>query len=104
MAARRPASLSLTCVARVECVRECSELEDILAANAARPGYSLAEIQSRLAGGTVLVIDATLLGRLERSLPLSWLKDQNVISTAPRVPRTLAADAWERLRPRLMLA
>jgi hypothetical protein len=103
-AARRPASLSLTCVARVECVRECSELEDILAVNAARPGYSLAEIQSRLAGGTVLVIDATLLGRLERSLPLSWLKDQKALASAPRVPRKLEPEAWQRLNPRLLLA
>jgi hypothetical protein len=52
----------------------------------------------------VLVLDAVLLGRLERFLPLSWLKDQGVISAAPRVPRALPADAWERLRPRLMLA
>jgi GNAT superfamily N-acetyltransferase len=103
-ASGRPASSSLTCVARVERARECDRLEDILALNAPRPGYSLAEIRSRLAGGPVLVLDAILLGRLERFLPLSWLKDQGVASAAPRGPRTLAADAWERLRPRLMLA
>ncbi|MCJ7452930.1 MAG: hypothetical protein MUO39_10730 [Steroidobacteraceae bacterium] len=103
-AARRPASSSLTCVGRVERVTQCDQLEDILARNAARPGYSLSEIQSRLEQGPVLVVDAILLGRLERFLPLSWLKDQSVMASAPRVPRKLAADAWGRLNPRLLLA
>jgi len=103
-AARRPASSSLTCVARVERVRECGQLEDVLAGNAARPGHALSEIQSRLAQGPVLMVDAMLLGRLERFLPLSWLKDQGIVTSAPRVPRKLAPEAWERLNPRLLLA
>jgi GNAT superfamily N-acetyltransferase len=103
-AARRPASSSLTCVARVERASECTELEDILASNAARPGYSLTEIQSRLAGGPVTMLDAMLLGRLERFLPLPWLKEQKILTAAPRTLRRLPAEAWERLSPRLMLA
>jgi hypothetical protein len=64
----------------------------------------LSEIQSRLAQGPVLVVDAILLGRLERFLPLSWLKDQGVMASVPRGPRKLAPEAWERLNPRLLLA
>jgi GNAT superfamily N-acetyltransferase len=103
-AARRPASSSLTCVARIERIRQCAQIEEVLALNAARPGYSLAEIRSRLDQGPVLVVDAILFGRLERFLPLSWLKDQGVMPSAPRVPRQLSPEAWERLNPRLLLA
>jgi GNAT superfamily N-acetyltransferase len=102
--ARRPASSSLTCVARVERVRQCDELKDLLALSAARPGHSLAEMRSRLALGPVLVVDAILLGRLERFLPLSWLKDQGVVASAPRTARKLTPGNWERLNPRLLLA
>jgi hypothetical protein len=103
-AARRPASSSLTCVVRVERVRQCIELEDLLASNAARPGHSLAEIQSKLADGPVTVLDVLLLGRLERFLPMSWLKDQLLLTTMPRSLRKLPAGTWDRLSRRLMLA
>lgn len=100
----RPASSSLTCIARVEASRQCSELEEVLALNACRPGHSLAEIRSRLAEGPVTVLDVAMLGRLERFLPLAWLKEQGVLAAAPRGLRRLEREGWERISGRLLLA
>lgn len=103
-APRRAASASLTCVARVEQTRECSLLEEVLALNAPRPGCSLAALQSRLAEGPVTVLDALMLGRLERFLPLPWLKEVDALKSAPRGLTRLPADAWTRITGRLALA
>ena len=103
-AARRPGSASLTAVARVERVLACDALEEVLALNASRPGYSLAGILSRLNDGPVTVIDATMLGRLERFVTLAWLKDRGVLGSVPRGLKALAPEAWQRLHERLVLA
>ena len=103
-APRRPASSALTCIARVERAQSCERLADVLALNASRPGYSLAEIQSRLSEGPVMVVDALMLGRLERFVPLARLKDLGVLGAAPRGAKALPGDAWERLAGSLALA
>lgn len=103
-AARRPASSSITAVARVEHVTRCTLLEDVLERNAPRPGASLAEIRALLENGAVTVLDVTLAGRLERFLPLEWLKEYGVLRAAPRSLRRLDEAGWEALAPRLTLA
>lgn len=103
-AARRPGSASLTCVARVDRTQHCETLADVLALNAARPGYSLAELQSRLSAGPVAVIDASMLGRLERFVTLGRLKDLGIVGAAPRALRPLQPQDWERLSACLSLA
>ncbi len=103
-APRRHASSSLTCMARVERAQECGRLQDVLALNASRPGYSLPEIQSALAEGPVTVIDASMLGRLERFVPLARLKDLDVLGAAPRGAKPLGQEAWARIAGMLALA
>lgn len=103
-APRRQASASLTCVARIERVQECIELEDVLALNASRPGYSLQALVSMLHSGPVTVFDVAMLGRLERFVPLAQLKDLDILGSAPRSLKRLAPDAWQRLAARLALA
>jgi hypothetical protein len=103
-AARKPASASLTAIARVDRVLTCDALEDVLALNASRPGYSLAAILSRLHDGPAIVIDATMLGRLERYVTLAWLKDREVLGSAPRGLKALSPEAWQRVSERLLLA
>lgn len=93
-APRRPAASSITAVARVDRLAECTTVADVLAVNAARPCCTLADLQAQLAGGPLAVLDLTMLGRLERLLPLAQLKDKGVLNSAPRAPRALAADAW----------
>ncbi len=100
----RAASATITAVARVERLTECSSVEEVLTVNACRPGYSLREIRERLAQGPVTVLDAALLGRLDHLLPLAWLKEQGVVTSAPRGLVGVEADAWTRLAPRLALA
>lgn len=103
-ASRRQASASVTCAMRIDRVEDCVMLEDVLALNASRPGCSLPTIQARLANGPVSVLDVAMLGRLERFLPLSWLKEHGVLGAAPRGLKRLDDDAWQRLERRLALA
>lgn len=102
-APHRPAASCLTAAARVDRVAECATLGDVLAHNAARPCYTLADMLAQLAQGPVAVLDLTMLGRLERLLPLAQLRDKGVLSGAPRVLRPLALDAWARLAGNLSL-
>lgn len=102
-APRRPAASCITAVARVDRVAECTSLGDVLALNATRPCYTLAEIQAQLAHGPLAVLDLTMMGRLERLLSLAQLKDRGVLTSAPRAPRPLAADAWATLTRSLSL-
>lgn len=102
-APRRPAASCLTAVARVDRLVECTTIGDVLALNAARPGYTLADLHAQLAGGPLVVLDLTMLGRLERLLPLAQLKDKGVLTSAPRGPRALEAEAWARLAGSLAL-
>ena len=103
-AARRPGSASLTCIARVDRTQRCETLEDVLTLNATRPGYSLDDLQSRLSEGPVTVIDASMLGRLERFITLGKLKDLGIVGAAPRALRPLEPGDWERLSACLALA
>lgn len=103
-APRRPASASLTSLARVERVQACSALEDVLALNASRPGCTLESIVSRLEAGPVAVLDFALLGRLERFVPLARMKELDVLGSAPRGLRPLPPGAWQRLAGSLALA
>lgn len=103
-AARKPASASLTAIARVERVLACDALEEVLALNALRPGYTLAGILARLNDGPAMLIDATMLGRLERYVTLAWLKEREVLGSAPRALKALSPEAWQRLCERLQLA
>jgi hypothetical protein len=103
-AAGHPAANSITALARVEAVTHCAELDEILALSAARPGYRLSDIRSRLAAGPVVVADLRLQGRLSRLLPLALLKDAGVVKSAPRALMPLTAEAWLRLTERLELA
>lgn len=100
----RAASATVTAVARVERMTECATIADLLALNASRPGQTLAAMRERLAEGPLAVVDATMLGRIERFLPLAWLKDQGIVSVAPRGLAQVERGAWERLAPRLGLA
>jgi GNAT superfamily N-acetyltransferase len=99
----RSASASLTCLARVERALGCSLPEEVLAVNAPRPGYSLAAIRSLVADGPVVALDVAMLGRLERFLPLAWLRDLQVLESAPARLEPLPTDAWERIAGRLFL-
>jgi len=99
-----PATLSVTALAQVEAVTHCEELDEILALTAARPGYRLAEIRARLAQGPVAVADLRLQGRLGRLLPLSLLKNEGIVKSAPRGLVPISAEAWLRLSSRLDLA
>ncbi len=103
-APRRPASASVTSVARVERLQVCDTLEDVLALNASRPGYTLEHLASQLQAGPVLVLDLALLGRLERFLSLARMKELGVTGAAPRGLRQLSPDAWQRLSGCLALA
>jgi hypothetical protein len=103
-AMRRPASATVTSLARVERVQACDSLQDVLALNASRPGYTLEGIASRLQAGPVVVLDLALLGRLERFLPLARMKDLDVLGSAPRGLKRLSPDAWRRLAGCLALA
>jgi hypothetical protein len=103
-APRRPASASVTSLARIERVQACEVLEDVLAMNASRPAYTLEDIASRLQAGTVVVMDVTLLGRLERFLSLERMKDFGALGSAPRGLKRLTPDAWRRLSACLTLA
>jgi len=103
-APRRPASASVTSLARVERVQACDTLEDVLAMNATRPGYALEEITSRLEAGRVMVLDLALLGRLERFLPLERMKELDVLGSTPRGLKRLSQDAWRRVAGCLTLA
>jgi hypothetical protein len=102
-APRRPTASCLTAVAHVDRVAECASLGDVLALNAARPCYTLADMLAQLAQGPVAVLDLTMRGRLERLLSLGQLKDKGVLTGAPRAPRALTADAWDRLAGNLSL-
>ena len=102
-APRRQAAACLTAVARVDRSVECADLGDVLALNAARPGGTLADLQAQLADGPLAVLDVTMLGRLERLLPLAQLKDRGVLNGAPRGPRPLPARVWAGLAGRLAL-
>ena len=101
---RRPASASVTGLARIERVQSCAALEDVLALNASRPGYALEEICSRLEAGPVMVLDLALLGRLERFLPLARMRELDVLGSAPRGLKRLPPDGWQRLSACLALA
>ena len=103
-APRRPASASVTSLARIERAQACNSLQDVLALNASRPGYTLEGIASRLQAGPVLVLDVALLGRLERFLPLARMKDLEVLGSAPRGLKRVPTDAWRRLAGCLALA
>ena len=103
-AAHRAASASLTCVARVESAHPCARLDEVLALGASRPAHSLAEITSRLSEGATLVVNALMLGRLQRFIALSRLKDLGMATAMPRRPEPLDPGAWERLRGNLALA
>jgi len=103
-AQRRPASASVTSLARVEGARTCDALEDVLAVNASRPGYRLEEIEARLRAGPVMVLDLALLGRLERFLTLARMKDLGVLRSAPRGLNRLSREAWDRVSGFLALA
>lgn len=102
-ASRRKAAACVTALARVEAVTRCAKVEDVLALTAARPGLSLADIRSRLERGPVAVVDLRLHGRLLRLLPLSVLKDEGILASAPRGPLPLDTTAWARLAARLDL-
>jgi hypothetical protein len=102
-APRRAAAACATALARVEAVTRCSKIDEVLALTAARPGLSLADIRGRLERGPVAVVDLRLHGRLLRLLPLAMLKDEGILSSAPRGPLPLGATAWQRLSPRLEL-
>jgi hypothetical protein len=101
---RRPASASVTGVARIERVHTCSALEEVLALNATRPGYTLEQIGSRLEAGPVTVLDLALLGRLERFLTLARMKELDVLGSAPRAMKHLPPEAWQHLSACLALA
>ena len=103
-AARRPASACITAVARVERAQDCGRIEDVLALNACRPGYALSEIVARLADGPVTALDLVMLGRVERFLPLAWLKECGVLPAAPRAMKRLDPAQWDDLSGRLLLA
>jgi len=103
-APRRSASASVTGLARIERVQSCDTLQDVLATNASRPGYTLEEITSRLEAGPVTVLDLVLLGRLERFLPLARMKELDVTGSAPRGLKRLPQDAWQRMSAFLALA
>ncbi len=103
-AARRPASSSITAVARVDHAARCERLEEILELSAPRPGWSLEEMRHRLDQGHVTVVGLTMAGRLERFLPLSWLRENGVLSSLPRALRRIEPEQWERVAPRLLLA
>jgi hypothetical protein len=103
-APRRPASASVTSVARIERVQACETLEDVLAMNASRPGYTLEDIALRLHAGPVAVMDLTLLGRLERFLPLHRMREFGALGSAPRGLKRLPPDAWRRVSACLTLA
>lgn len=102
-AAGRPASSSMTAAAHVERVARCERLQDVLELNASRPGPSLEEIRARLQAGPVTAIDVTMMGRLERFLPMGWLRETGVLASAPRTLRQLEGGQWETLAPRLVL-
>jgi len=45
-----------------------------------------------------------MAGRLERFLPLSWLRENGVLPSPPRTLRRIDPARWEALAPRLVLA
>ena len=103
-AARRPASSSVTAVAHVDLAARCERLEEVLELSAPRPGWSLEEMRRRLDHGPVTVLGLTMAGRLERFLPLSWLRENGVLPSPPRTLRRIEPGQWEGLAPRLLLA
>jgi hypothetical protein len=103
-AGRRPASSSITAMARVDQATRCERLEEVLELDASRPGRSLEEIRRRLEQGPVTVLGLTMAGRLERFLPLSWLRENGVLPSPPRTLRRIEPAHWEALAPRLVLA
>ena len=102
-ASRQRASACATALARVESVTRCAGLDEALVLTAARPGLSLDDLRARLERGPVAVVDLRVHGRLLRLLPLSLLKDEHVVASAPRGPLPLGSLAWERLSPLLEL-
>lgn len=99
----RPASASLTAVARVDRTTACTRLDEVLAVNAARPCATLAEIRAQFASGPLAALDVTMLGRLERMLSLPQLRQRGILSSAPRAPGPVPAAGWAALSGNLAL-
>lgn len=95
---------SLTAILRVERTTRVLSLEEALPLTARRPGIALTELSARLAAGPVTLLDLRSIGRLERLLPLAWLRDQGIVGSTPSSPRRLEPAAFAKLEPRLKLA
>ncbi|MBP6514209.1 MAG: hypothetical protein KA224_03470 [Steroidobacteraceae bacterium] len=100
----RAAAGCLTSAMRVERCTRVLSLEEALPLTARRPGLTISSLSARLAAGPVTLFDLRSLGRLERLLPLGWLREHGILNAPPAGPRRLDASTFSRLESRLKLA